>query len=993
MTAPRMFSAILCFAALVGARPHAEHRTIPDERSGWHLVVDDSTEANLPRTRQARERHWSHPQRSHERWVEYDLSHLPGYAKRKSLFLRVDSAGFRRAPHVELAPSRVGEPRFQGAFQVGEVLEIDAQVQPGDTVTMPIPLPDLLSGARVQDLQVMHLVDGIWQTEKVVEVRDGAAWTRMTSFSPVAVGLVQTPRSLAAGGWHLLWVRSGRMWSAGANDVGQLGNQESGASQKGLGPVFWPSTVPMVAVAAGLRHSLALDSIGNVWAWGDNRQGQCGWPVTGVNANTVLVRPFKVIDAVADTSRRIVQIAAGDSSSYAVTASGRVLSWGSNGRRQLGRGGASVDSTYEVLPKFVTKTVNALPVPLEGVLQVAAGEKHALALLGTGAVQGWGGNDVFQLGSTTPVGNQRDPVDVKIAREAYGADTLIVSGCSGPDSTGCWSQALIRPWYEAPSLIGAGGNSSYAKLFRTASQGGAAVNLVWGANDSGRILAGGASALKDPVVVSARGQNMLELGRSHLLEAYNAGVTYFPAPIGAALTLYPVFAQGANPSRQSDPLATSNKVVPWKEIVRAGQVTRMMSSALAAGADFSASWDSRLDSVHVWGGQWGPLQTPSRSSGSFLEIVSHKDGDTIPRNLDSVQVVWRRWTGTSRGGLTTSLVVPTTDAQGRLVLTVVSGIVKAFVVVVRGVAGPVAKPTAAAFDRRLSQKPSFVLNVPYDARKVVLQLWSLRDRSKVVAKTDLGTQAKGVRTVTPSAWRDANGVAMELRDGSYGVSVAFQFVGQKAAWDTVKITQVGAAENWVSAKLLRMGIPNGGPDSFQVTLPGRGVLAGYLRRTVGELPGARVAGSWELRDSGAAKVAGWNLSDSLRTAIYDSLAVSYFGWYFRSVKDGFRLIGGSCVDWVGMNTTRVDPFQSEVAVERLNVASSCALEMLVRDRVNGFVTLPARSLTAGTGQDLDLGWMWPGKPTNSQRGMRAVEWKTTPANPKEAPDTRTLQVK
>lgn len=817
MTAPRMFSAILCFVALVGARPHEQHRPDPDERSGWRLVAEDSNEVRPRHAQQAKERHWSHPQRAHERWVEYDLSGLPGYTKRKSLFLRLDSTGFRGVPHVELASSGVGEPRFHGAFRVGEVLEIQAQVRPGDTVTMPIPLPDALQGARVQDLQVVHLVDGNWRMENVVEVRDGAAWTRMTSFSPVAVGLAQTFRSLAAGGWHLLWVRSGRMWSAGANDFGQLGNQESGATQPGFGPVFWPSTVPVVAVAAGLRHSLALDSVGNVWAWGDNRQGQCGLPATGTGAIASVVRPVKVVDALADTSRRIVQIAAGDTSSYAVTASGKVLSWGANGRRQLGRGGANVDSAFEILPKFVTKTVNGVQTPLDGVLQVAAGEKHALALLGTGAIQGWGGNDVFQLGSTAAVGNQREPVEVRIAREVYGADTVIASGCTGPDSTGCWSQTVIRPWYEVPSLIGAGGNSSYAKLFRTASQGLSAVNLLWGANDSGRILAGGASALKDPVVVSSRGQNMVEMGRSHLLEAYNAGVTYFPAPIGAALTLYPVFARGANLDRQSDPTSASNKVTAWKEILRPGVVTRMMSSGIAAGSNFSASWDGRLDSVYVWGGAWGGLQKPTMTDGSFLEIVSHKDGDTIPRNLDTVQVVWRRWVGSVAGSLTTSLVVPVVNAQGKLVLKVASGATTASVVVVRGLAGPVAKPAASVFDRRLSQNPSFLLNVPYDARKVTLQVWALRDPSQVVAKADLGAQAKGVRTVTPSAWTDANGVALELRDGSYGVSVAFQFVGQKAAWDTLKITKVGTSENWVSAKLLSMAIPNGGPDSFQVS--------------------------------------------------------------------------------------------------------------------------------------------------------------------------------
>ncbi|HNY32549.1 MAG TPA: hypothetical protein PKO15_16805, partial [Fibrobacteria bacterium] len=990
MMAPLFVCALIGGLTLAHGRSGLDRRPDVDPKAGLRLVEDDSTVSDGQDwhggqgrrggygPHQARERRWAHPVRSHERWVEYDLSGIPGYARRKGLFLRLDSSGFRGTPHVEVASGLVGEPRFQGAFRVGEVLEIDAQVQPGDTVTMPIPLPDALADARAQDLQVVHLVDGNWKTEQVVDVRDGAAWTRMTSFSPVAVGLVQTPRALAAGAGHLLWVRQGRVWSAGANDFGQLGNQESGARQAGFVPVFWPRTVPVVAVAAGARHSLAMDSLGNVWAWGDNRQGQCGWPLTGPTGATFLMRPVQVVNA-QDTSRRIVQIAAGDSASYAVTASGRLLSWGANVKRQLGRGAAIVDSSYEVAPKWVTKNVSGVAVPLEGVLQVAAGEKHALALLQGGSLWGWGANDAYQLGGAVAVGIQRDPAEVRIAREVYGADTVIASGCSGPDSTGCWSQTVIRPWYDPPSLIGAGGNSSYTKLFRTASQGLTAVNLVWGANDSGRILPGGTAAVKDPVIVSGRGQNMLELGRSHLLEAYGAGVTYYPAPISAALNLFPVFARGANLSRQSDPVAASAKVADWKEIVRSGQVTRMMAGALAAGPDVSAVADSRLDSVYVWGGAWGGLQTGPRTENAFVEIVSPQNGDTIPRSLDTVPVVWRRWTGATAGSQVSSRVVPTTDAQGRLVLTITSGAQKASVVVVRALAGPVAKPAASAFDRRQNQKPTFVLNVPYDAQKVVLQLWTLKAPGQVVAKSDLGSQSKGLRTVAVSAWTDPGGQALELRDGSYGVSVAFQFVGQKSAWDTLRVSQVGASETWMSAKLLSSRIPDGGPDSFQVVLPGPGVLAGYLRKTVGELPGVRVVGAWDLRDSGSQAVAGWNVSDSLRVPIHDSLAVSYFGWYYRSIRDGFRLTGGGCADWVGMNSTRVDPFQSEVAVERLRAAQSCDQIPVVRSRTGQEIALGARSLTVGAVADLNLNWFWPGSPLQSQHGLRALEWKTNPA--------------
>jgi alpha-tubulin suppressor-like RCC1 family protein len=41
-------------------------------------------------------------------------------------------------------------------------------------------------------------------------------------------------------------------------------------------PVDVPAGVTFTYVAAGGTHSLALDSGGNVWAWGDNTNGELG---------------------------------------------------------------------------------------------------------------------------------------------------------------------------------------------------------------------------------------------------------------------------------------------------------------------------------------------------------------------------------------------------------------------------------------------------------------------------------------------------------------------------------------------------------------------------------------------------------------------------------------------------------------------------------------------------------------------------------------------
>jgi alpha-tubulin suppressor-like RCC1 family protein len=87
-------------------------------------------------------------------------------------------------------------------------------------------------------------------------------------------------------------------------------------------------------------------------------------------------------------------LAAGASFGLAIKADGTVWAWGSNSFGQLGQG--AVDTT---------RHGTAVQVPgLSNIVQVAAGDGHALALDASGAVWGWGDNQRGQAGAaTTPV--------------------------------------------------------------------------------------------------------------------------------------------------------------------------------------------------------------------------------------------------------------------------------------------------------------------------------------------------------------------------------------------------------------------------------------------------------------------------------------------------------------------------------------------------------------------------------------------------------------
>jgi len=98
--------------------------------------------------------------------------------------------------------------------------------------------------------------------------------------SPTKVTLRTRATSLSGGGdtsrnGHTLCLLSdGSLWAWGSDEWGQLGD---GGTTNQFAPVEITAAPPhLIQVVAGGKHSLALDSLGNVTAWGDNSAGQLG---------------------------------------------------------------------------------------------------------------------------------------------------------------------------------------------------------------------------------------------------------------------------------------------------------------------------------------------------------------------------------------------------------------------------------------------------------------------------------------------------------------------------------------------------------------------------------------------------------------------------------------------------------------------------------------------------------------------------------------------
>ncbi len=180
----------------------------------------------------------------------------------------------------------------------------------------------------------------------------------------------------------------------GANAAGQLGNGSTAANNPTPVSMGLPTGTRVTAVAAGLNHSLALTTSGQVYGVGDNTYGELG---NGASSTTPVTAPVPVSLPAGTT---ITAISAGDASSLALSSTGTVYAWGINNAGQLGIGSSAADSTTPVAVTLPAGTV---------VTAISAGFAHNLALTSTGAIYAWGFGTSGQLGngasatSTSPV--------------------------------------------------------------------------------------------------------------------------------------------------------------------------------------------------------------------------------------------------------------------------------------------------------------------------------------------------------------------------------------------------------------------------------------------------------------------------------------------------------------------------------------------------------------------------------------------------------------
>ena len=134
------------------------------------------------------------------------------------------------------------------------------------------------------------------------------------------------------------------------------------------------------ATQRGTARATGIDT------WGDDSSGE-----QGDARLTPWTEPGHA-DTSAEGTSTITDISAGGRHDLALLSNGTVVAWGDDTYGQLGNGAASANDDAET------------PVPvasLSGVVAVAAGGEHSLALESDGTVEAWGDNEDGQLGDGT----------------------------------------------------------------------------------------------------------------------------------------------------------------------------------------------------------------------------------------------------------------------------------------------------------------------------------------------------------------------------------------------------------------------------------------------------------------------------------------------------------------------------------------------------------------------------------------------------------------
>ena len=342
----------------------------------------------------------------------------------------------------------------------------------------------------------------------------------------------------------------------------------------------------------------------NLMGWGDNRYGQLG-----VGAFDTAAPYSRSAPTAVSGIPNITALADGFYHSVALAADGTVWTWGYNDYGELGVG------AFDVVAPYGRNAPTQIP-HFTGVIAVAAGTNHSLALKSDGSVWAWGWNIFGQLGDGSGV-NQNAPVKIN------GLTNVIAIAAGGVHSLALLADGSIMAW----------GGNSYGELGDGTTTNRATPLLVWSGtaiacgqyhslakHTSGRIYAWGSNAngqLGDGTTTSRQTPTPVP---------GLAGTAFFTAGAFSSFAIEndgTVWGWGWNAYGQIGDGTTTDRLVPAR--------TKNLTNAIAIASGQAHCLALKADGT-VW--TWGWNAYGQAGSGAFATVAPF--GNTTPQQVLSI---------------------------------------------------------------------------------------------------------------------------------------------------------------------------------------------------------------------------------------------------------------------------------------------------------------------------------------------------------------------
>ena len=337
-----------------------------------------------------------------------------------------------------------------------------------------------------------------WGSNEFGELGIGPPATAPTSSAiPLQVSLPAgvAATAVSAAGYTVLALGSdGNVYAWGDNSDGQLGDGSTSDSYTPV-PVPLPVGVTATAVSEGGLTSAAIGSDGNIYAWGQNISAQPGVYASYSTAPVQMSLPGGL---------RVTALSAGDTTILVLGSDGNIYEWASNGSDTNFAAPVQVP-----LPGGVTATA------------ISGGVSTTLAVASNGSVYAWGSNQYGQLGNGSTTNSS---VPVLVAMPAGVTGVAVSEGENASFALG--SDGNAYAWgYNDLGQLGDGSTTDSLTPVRvllpsgvsaTAISGGGDLTSLalgsdgnlyaWGSNASGQLGANVTGSSSVPLVISLPGR-------------------------------------------------------------------------------------------------------------------------------------------------------------------------------------------------------------------------------------------------------------------------------------------------------------------------------------------------------------------------------------------------------------------------------------------------------------------------------------------------------